>query len=324
MSQPIGTTIKQFQTIGDTSSNWQQMVTFGQFDPALGTLTAIDIGLTADVTGSVSIESLEAAPSTVTVSQTGFVSVESPTGATLVTAAAIASASANLGAYDSSTDNAGASGDALALSNTATEQSQWSPGSIDIGDFVGSGSVALPVLATASLHVTGPANLALASTESAGAVVDLQYDYLGAGSGNPDDDSDGSVFTSGGDRFSVFFANSVTTAPQTIAVADSTTGWNDSLAVDQFNPVLGTLEAVNITLSGDLLSNVSAENEDAAASSVSVTQAATLALALPGEIETTSGSSSNWLGLAGYDGTADFAGTSGTIVSNQTADRDTQ
>jgi hypothetical protein len=88
--------------------------------------------------------------------------------------------------------------------------------------------------------------------------------------------------------------------------------------------VLGTLEAVNITLSGDLLSNVSAENEDAAPSSVSVTQAATLALALPGEIETTSGSSSNWLGLAGYDGTADFAGTSGTIVSNQTADRDTQ
>ncbi len=318
MSQPIETTIKQSQTIGDTSSNWQQTVTFGQFDPALGTLTAIDVGLTADVTGSVSIESLEAAPSTVTVSQRGFVAVDSPTGIPLVTAAPVAGASANLGAYDGNTDNAGASGDALALSNTATEQSQWSAGSIDIGDFVGSGSVALPVLANTSLHVIGPANLALASTASAGAVVDLQYDYLGAGPpGNPDAGSGGSVITSVG-VFSVFFANSVTTAPQTITVADSTTGWNTSLAVDRFNPALGTLEAVNITLSGDLSTSVSTENEDATAFSVSVTQAATLALALPGETETTSGSNFNSLNLPGYDGTADFAGTSGTIVANQT------
>ena len=112
--------------------------------------------------------------------------------------------------------------------------------------------------------------------------------------------------------------NSVTTAPQTITVAGSTTGWNDTLAVDQFNPALGTLEAVNITLSGDLSGSVSVENEGATAFGVFVIQAATLALALPGETETTSGSSVNALNLAGYDGSADFAGISGTIVSNHT------
>ena len=71
----------------------------------------------------------------------------------------------------------------------------------------------------------------------------------------------------------------------------------------------------DITLSGDLSGSVSVENEGATAFGVFVIQAATLALALPGETETTSGSSVNALNLAGYDGSADFAGISGTIVS---------
>jgi hypothetical protein len=71
-------------------------------------------------------------------------------------------------------------------------------------------------------------------------------------------------------------------------------------------------------LSGDLSTGLAAENEDAAAATVSVAQTAALNLALPGTTETTAGSIDTGMTLAGYDGSADFAGASGKIVQQQT------
>jgi hypothetical protein len=126
--------ILQQQMVGDTATDWSQTLPFSQFDPTPGTLQAIDVGLTTDLTGGVSVESLEAAPATISVSQTGNVSVASPTGASLVSAAPEASASAGLGAYDGATDYAGASGTTFALSNAATTDSSLPTGTIEPRD----------------------------------------------------------------------------------------------------------------------------------------------------------------------------------------------
>jgi collagen type I alpha len=312
-------TVLQQQTVGDTATDWSQTLAFRQFDPTLGTLQAVDVGLTVDLTGSVSIESLEAAPATISVLQTGNVSVASPTGSSLVAAAPEASASAGFAAYDGVTDYAGASGTTFALATATIADATSSTGTMDLGPFLGAGTVALPVAATAALHVTGPANLQLLAHASVGAMVDLQYDYSGSGGANQGGGSSGVILTNGSVGLGLFgFANSVTTAAQTFSFADRATGWSDSVAADRFDPTLGTLEAVNVVLSGGLSTGDAAENEDTAAATVSVVQAATLNLALPGTTETTSASIATGMTLAGYDGAADFGGASGEIVQQQT------
>ena len=97
--------------------------------------------------------------------------------------------------------------------------------------------------------------------------------------------------------------------------ADRSTAWNDSLAVNQFDPALGTLQSVNITLSGNIVAQFSAENLGAAAATVSVTDTATLTLDLPGagSTETAATPVSDSMSLAAFDGTADFAGASGHV-----------
>jgi hypothetical protein len=224
--------IVQQQTVGDTATGWSQALPFSQFDPALGTLQAIDVGLTADLTGGVSVESLEAAPATISVSQTGNVSVASPTGASLVSAPPEASASAGFGAYDGATDYAGASGATFALSNAATADLSLPAGTIDLGPFLGTRTVALPVAANAALHANGPANLQLLSHASAGAVVDLQYDHSGSGGANQGGGAVGSILTTGGGWASILPTPSPPrrrpsasgTAPQDGATASQRTG----------------------------------------------------------------------------------------------------
>ncbi len=70
----------------------------------------------------------------------------------------------------------------------------------------------------------------------------------------------------------------LTTAPQSFSFADSTADWSDSLPVAQFNPALGTLEAVNLTLSGEVLGSVSVQNEDTGSAWVSTSQTVTISL----------------------------------------------
>ncbi len=316
MSNPA--TVLQQQTIADTATDWSQTIPFNQFDPSQGTLQSIDVGLTADLTGSVSVESLEAAPSTVSISQLGNVSVTSPTGVQLADATSFASASANLGAYDGTTDYAGVSGTVVPLSNAVTVETTFSTGSTDLGGFIGTGSVLVSAAASTVLDVLGPANMQIQSQASAGATVDLEYNYTAPSTGSSSG-SGGSVFTS-------FYpppleptvSNTVTTVPQTLIVADSTTGSSHQLIINQFNPTLGTLVGIDVTLSGDLSTGVSAENEDATPAVVSVTQIATETLALPDATETASAPIYTSVALGGYDGTADFAGSSGTIVQSQT------
>ncbi|HVC60737.1 MAG TPA: choice-of-anchor E domain-containing protein [Acetobacteraceae bacterium] len=308
-------TVLQQQTIGDTATDWSRTILFNQSDPSQGTLGSINVGLTADLAGSVSVESLEAAPSNVSISQSGNVSVSAP-GLLLAGEMPTAYSYANLAAYDGITDYAGQSGTIVPLAVTGTVVTTLS-GSTELGPFIGTGSVLVTVDASTVLDVTGPANLQIDSQSSTGATADLQFNYTTSAAGLS---GGGGVVTTLANTsiLGPFFSNAVTTAPQILTLADSTTGSGHQVAVNQFNPALGTLVGIDLTLSGDLSTSVAAENEDATPAVVSATQIATVTLALPDVTETASAAIDTSVALGGYDGTADYAGTSGTIVQSQT------
>jgi hypothetical protein len=265
MSQPIQETIKQYQTIGDTPDNWQQTVTFCQFDPSLGALTAVDVGLAADVIGNVSVVDLGPLPATVTARLSSDLSVQSPGGYVLGAVAALASNLGSVVANDGSIS--------LALAGTGTSDSGPLSG-VDLGNFVGTGAVPLAVADVTRLHVTGPANMLVSTGASSGAVASLQYGYVppSSGGGYGDSGSVSTILQYVGIGFLPLGA--VATATQTFRFGDQTTGWNSSAAVAQFKPELGTLVAVNVTLTSDIAATANLTNGATSASAISTTQTA--------------------------------------------------
>jgi hypothetical protein len=126
MSQPTQTTIKQYQTIGDTQENWQQTVIFGQFEPSLGTLTAVDIGLAANAIGNVSEVDLGPLSATATATLSSYVAARSPGGFVLDAVAVLATNSGSIVANDGSVS--------LALAGTGTSDSGPLSG-VDLANF---------------------------------------------------------------------------------------------------------------------------------------------------------------------------------------------
>jgi hypothetical protein len=311
-------TILQQQTIADTNTDWSRTVSFDQFDPAQGTLQGISLGVTADLTGSVSVESLEAAPSTISISQNGVIEVADANGG-LLAAEPGAVWSAVLGAYDGIANYAGASGTIVPLSAIDAEVATLSAGGA-LSPFVGTGAALLTATASTGLDVTGPTNMQIDSVSRSGAQIDLQYDYtpsVVSGSGSYGGASDYLYFGYPEDA-TVGFDNAATSAPQILTLTDSTTGSSEQGIIDQFNPALGTLEAVYLTIGGTVSAGFSVENEDSSPALLTVDQDVGLSLIVAGDTAAVDAPFSTSLTLGAYDGTADFAGSSGTIVQDQT------
>ncbi|MDR3532679.1 MAG: choice-of-anchor E domain-containing protein [Rhodopila sp.] len=308
-----GTTILQTQTVADTTADWTQALSFTQFDPSLGTLVDVRIGVVGDVNGTASIENLGAAASSVTVSIPVYVDVYTPDGAWQSALLVDPVSTVNLGAYDGTADYAGNSGtvvSGIAAANTVVVDGA------NLAQFIGAGNVTLTAKTFSDSVETGDANLLTTLQTNAGAVVSVQYDYVAAGStaGSGSSSSGDAGFTSISITvpFQSSFANSATTIAQTFTVADSTAGWSQSLGVAQFNPALGTLEAVEVVLNGDIVGSVAAENTGNSAIVFSTTQEAAVTLGLAGTLDAVVPLIvKDSMNLGAYDGTTDFAGASG-------------
>ncbi len=217
------TTVLQQQTIANTPADWSRTVTFAQFDPTLGTLQDVRIDVAATVDGTVSIESLDATPATITGGLSGVVGVS--TGSTQIAADTVAaSGNASLAAYDGVSDYLGNSGTTLAVSQTATTEAVYQPGSVGLSPFIGAGSIDLTASAGTRADASGAGSFQLQTAASAGAVVSLQYDYVAAGNG-------GEAAVVGGDVTDDILylglsvdANAVVTAPRVFTLGDRVTG----------------------------------------------------------------------------------------------------
>jgi collagen type I alpha len=307
------TTVVQTQTIADTTTDWTLPSTFAQFDPSLGTLVDVRIGITGDVDATASIANVGAAATPVELSIPVGFAVFSPDGADQGSVTVDPTTTVNLGAYDGSTDYTGSSG--TIVSGITASNNAVFVDSGDLGSFVGTGTVDLTTQTVGNATETGDGNLMTTLATKAGAVVSVQYDYIATGT-----PSGGGVVSGSGFESVIatlppveqVFANSVTTAAQSFTIAIKAAGWTDSLGVTQFDPALGTLEAVDITMNGSILASVAAENTADSAITFSTTQEAVVTLGLGGTLNASVVlSAKDSMNLASYDGTTDFVGPSG-------------
>ena len=100
---------------------------------------------------------------------------------------------------------------------------------------------------------------------------------------------------------------------QTQSVALTKTDWDTFLTFNKFNTNLGNLLSVKVDLSGQAQGSASAENRDGLTHNVKLKSVVTVTLTRPDETELVviDPLFSRTLTLGAYDGTVDFAGTSG-------------
>jgi hypothetical protein len=307
------TTVLQTQTVVAATTDSTQPITFTQFDPSLGTLIDIRIGIVGDVNAAASIENLGAAATSVGLSVPVNFDVFSPDGTELTGLTVEPVSTVNLGAYDGTPDYAGSSGTVVGgIAATGTTLAIVSP---DLSPFIGTGTVGLTTKTFGDAAETGGGNLLTTLQTDAGAVVSVQYDYSTTGIPSGGGKTGGSVtatFVSSTVLGTDLIPNTVTTVAQSFTEPSSATGWSDTLGVARFDPALGTLEAVNLTLNGSLIASVAAENTGSNAIVFSTTQEAVVTLGLAGTLHASVAlSTGDSMLLGGYDGTTDFAGTSG-------------
>ena len=94
------------------------------------------------------------------------------------------------------------------------------------------------------------------------------------------------------------------------------TNWSQNLALQKFDPALGTLNSVSITYRGSIYSRAQVESLDEEAVTVTESWSGTMGFTFPGGARQTSGLSySLSQNFSAYDGTTDFGGTSGASLS---------
>jgi hypothetical protein len=316
-------TILQTQTVADSAVGWSVPLSFNQFDPSLGVLSSIDVGIVGDVTGTAAIQNLGATAASLQVNLPGTIDVAAPDGTWLASVSPIASTTVNLGAYDGTTDFTGTSGTVVAgFSNVATAVSDYVPSPCTGAAIVGTGSIDLTASSqvTSSLYADG--NLLSLTQGEAGATVSVQYNYQPPVGGSGGSDTTSAIWSIGvGFDFPAGAPPVIrTTVPQTLAVSDRTTDWNTIVSTNQFNPTLGTLLSVNLKVVGDINAGLAVENLGAASDSIGLTETADITLTLPGNLGVAKAAPSigSVTNLAGFDGTIDFAGPSGENLTGLT------
>lgn len=163
---------------GTTSTNFvsQPVVpNFVQFDPLLGTLNSVTIGLTGLVTGSAQAESLDAAPTTVTLTLQALVEfLVGPTS--LVQVIPAVSSVANLTAFDGTIDFGGTSGISFTGLSGSDNSSVVLTGAA-LAPWIGTGTVTGLCSGTGQSTGSGAGNLVTIFSTQAGCDVTVSYDY---------------------------------------------------------------------------------------------------------------------------------------------------
>ncbi|GAB4148823.1 MAG: hypothetical protein OHK0017_11950 [Patescibacteria group bacterium] len=154
-----------------------------KFDPALGTLTAVEITLNSHIESQAQVENLDSQPRTVTTNISANVRLTYPGGSpNLLSTLPTYSQTDNFAAFDNTIDYAGASGriysNALSDSTATTTLTLQS----DLNLFTASApgmveTAQLPAIATSDSDFTGSANLATIVNTFASASATVRYSY---------------------------------------------------------------------------------------------------------------------------------------------------
>lgn len=171
------------------STNWASTVTISKFDSGLGLLQSIDFSLNGQVTGSASIESTDAAPSTVITTYQASITLTRPDLSVLVVSIPAQQFNDPLTAFDGVIDFAGTSGIAHLGITAADGQMINVTNAADLALFTGAGNIVLPIDAAGTSTSSGAGNLITQFVTAAEATVDVCYNYALDCNGNGIDDA---------------------------------------------------------------------------------------------------------------------------------------
>ena len=304
----------QQSTIASTTDDWMQTLNFAQYDPGLGPLADARFTVAGTLAATAAIENLSPAATSVSFASAAVIGVTTPVGPLTAATPGFAT-TINLGAFDGTVDDAGASGTIVGGSGTSTQTTTFVPNPAGTGTLEGTGTFEAKVTSVATSTVRGNANLSTVLHASTSVVVSLQYDQVqpagGSGSYNGTDAGSFTYLSS----VPVGIWNTATTAPQTVTLPSQTTGWTSAAAFNRFDPSLGTLQEIQLNVGNTVSGGFSAENLQAVPFSVAMTESAKVNVGTPGTATavTATASGADTLNLGAFDGTADFAGLSGRM-----------
>lgn len=167
-------TITHTITVIPSTTDWNASTNIPKFDPALGTLTAVSIGLTVSGETEVKVESRSRLRRTVTAGST--ITGTAVAAGNTVTKQVVNSITQSLSGFDGVVDFAGTSGLTQTINGTGSEIIPVA----ELSAFIGSGTVPVQVSASATGTYSGPADYSFQVATTAGAVVTVTYEFTPA------------------------------------------------------------------------------------------------------------------------------------------------
>ena len=179
-----GTTKTVTLNFANTKTNWTLSQSLPQFDPSLGTLTAIDIVNAGSLTSQIRVENMDQSAATITAQASGSLTLTGPglsltsLGPTPLQPTAQSVQTFNASAYDGVSDFAGTSGHDFGPQTATGSQSITLTAPSDLARYIGTGTVSLTENATATSSASGGGNLLSLISSTAGAQVVVTYHYI--------------------------------------------------------------------------------------------------------------------------------------------------
>ena len=166
-------------SFANTRTNWTQQGTLPQFDPALGTLTSVEIVHSGTVVGRIRVENTSTS-SAQTISATigASITLTAP-GASVPVAPTSFAGSFNATKFDGALDFAGTSGHDFGFTTaTSTTSAILTANTADLSAYIGTGAILISDIAAGTSAATGGGNFAGAVTTTASADITVIYHYI--------------------------------------------------------------------------------------------------------------------------------------------------
>ena len=165
-------------------TDWTATMSVPQFDPSLGTLTAVEITNSDPIKNSIRVENLDTAADTIHVTVTGDLTLSGPGLASLISNLS-ADQTFNATAFDGSIDFGGTSGHTFDPQTVNGSNSKTLTDASDLALYTGTGTVDITEATHASSMATGSANLLVQVNTTAAATVTVIYHYIPTNSLQP-------------------------------------------------------------------------------------------------------------------------------------------
>lgn len=276
--------------------------------------TAVDIqtDLTATIAGTATVTSFEQRAGSVAVGGSSIVAV-SLASIPIGSATAAGSANGNVAA---------GAADIVAFTGSAFQSIVTTGAGASAAPLIGTGQAQLGLSAYTYGQLAAPLNVDAAIRTTAGAGVKLTYQPASGGGANESYGGSGSGIAGNGGGGSFVLNGATTTAVQTRVVAPATTGWTQALDFGRFDPTLGQLLSVNVTIHGTLADSFSITNRAHVVSGFQLLDQSALSLVGPGGVSLVSSNlttiSFGNLGQADTFGATDAGSAASADFSAQT------